>query len=150
MTDRPAIFEADFVDLAFKPGLKVARVSFDLPIEYAASFLQAFGAPDRVSPVKCAIARLMDKAPTEAAPKEQDKPRRHLKEMPLSQQCALMCSDPRFIEWLGCETEAEATEVIKSKLRIQSRRELDGHSFDAATSWKAIHTSFELGEAYIR
>lgn len=77
-------------------------------------------------------------------PIKQGKP---FKEMPLSSQCALMCSDPRFIEWLGCETEAEAEHVIKTKLGIMSRKELLTNPY-RAQKWRAIHTSYEIGEPY--
>ena len=57
MTDK-AIFEGCYSDMKFMRGYKVARISVDIPLEYASKFIEAFGAPDGVNPVRVAIARL--------------------------------------------------------------------------------------------
>lgn len=61
---RPAAFLGDYVDCRFLPGLKLARISIEIPIEEANAFLSAFGAPDKASPVKVGIARLNEGALT--------------------------------------------------------------------------------------
>jgi len=158
MIDRPAIFEADFVDLAFKPGLKVARLAFDIPIERAASFIAAFGAPDRVSPAKCAIARLTNgpdigREPTpspEARAEDREKPRRHLRDMPRSQQAAIKLQDQEFCHWLawkhnslGMKVECDSPDAfLKSMLCILSKTDLDKWP-EVGAKWDALLTDFD-------
>lgn len=149
---RPAAFLGDYVDCRFLPGLKLARISIEIPIEEANAFLSAFGAPDKASPVKVAIARLVD-APSGAqetkdgpgagpqnvhglpsdtvATNDRDKSR---PPMTRSQLAYLKFNSAEFIRWfaeniLPPDTVVNRTEGyephIKAYLGITSKSELD-------------------------
>lgn len=110
MTDS-IVIEADYADFVFKRGLKSARISFDIPIEKGAWFIEKFGAPDPGNPVKVAIARLQigpDTKPASAtspdisgpphteAPQGQGKEPRPFSTLPRSQQAGIRCGDTDF------------------------------------------------------
>lgn len=136
MSGKPAIMEATYVDAKFMPGLKVMRISLDLPIERSNEFLKLFGAPDRANPVWCAVARLQPVAEPLAegaqAPATPEKKRSNI--------AAIKCKeDEAFQIWLAekypntwdrfylqnpISSEA-ADSTLKEVLCIQSRKELD-------------------------
>lgn len=134
---RPAAFLGDYVDCRFLPGLKLARISIEIPIEQANAFLSAFGAPDKASPVKVGIARLNEGALTrlEYPPEAEPEKRTYTR----SQIAALRLKDFAFGTWLSeayreiwaraitrCETGEQAAEyVFKEALGIKSKTELD-------------------------
>lgn len=115
---KPAAFFGSYVDAKFMRGLKVMRVSVDVPIEKSGEFIELFGVPDGANPVPVALARLVSApsgaegnglgvsdAPaaigTHAEPaKDQDKPRTPFKDLPRSQQAAIKCQDPEFQKWV--------------------------------------------------
>jgi len=171
VTEKPCAFFASYVDAKFMRGLKVMRISLDIPIEKSNEFLTAFGAPNAADPVPCAIARLNpEKALTrhengpvtrgpeaEPAPaveaecphadkgKGSDKPRTYTR----SQIAALKLQDEGFQIWLA-ETYPQ----------IWDRHYIDGGhmSPEAAdltlkealgiSSKRELDTSPEKGEAF--
>jgi hypothetical protein len=158
--NKPAAFLGTYTDLKFLSGLKVARVTLEIPIERSQEFIGMFGTPNKADPAWCAIAR-MDvealNAPTvpdkaaEPAPVEKAKAKRSP-----SQMAALKCQDPIFQEWLF-ETmghihtqeptsfltdEDYADAILKEILGITSKRELDTMAHKAE-AWNKLLTSFE-------
>ncbi len=154
------------MDAKFMPGLKVMRLSIDIPIEHSNEFLRMFGAPDRASPVWCAVARLATpagplpsgaRAPERSEPEA--KPRTPFRELPRSQQAALRCGDDEFQLWIATKYHAawdshyyggqhtrtglEAADLtLKEVLAIKSKRELDT-DHTAAARWDALLTDFD-------
>jgi len=55
---KAAALMGDYIDAKFMRGLKVTRVSIDIPIEESQAFFKMFGTPDGADPVKVVIARL--------------------------------------------------------------------------------------------
>ncbi len=140
---KPAVMQGSYVDLRFMPGLKVARVSIDIPIEHSNEFLRMFGAPDRASPVWCAVARLATPAePSGAQAPERSEPKR---EYTRSQLAAIKCQDPVFASWI-IRLDAPpynapartADTALKSWLGIGSKRELDSNPEKAANFDKLL------------
>lgn len=77
------------------------------------------------------------------------KPRRPFHELPLSQQCAIRCSDKKFWDYLNdvhgaevCRSAFDAAEVVREGLEIDSRSELDTNA-DAAAEWKDMDDDFQ-------
>lgn len=158
MTDNLCTMEAVYVDMKFMPGLKVARVSLEIPIERSNEFIQMFGTPDRTDPVWCAVARLQAPKrlltePAEPTPAKLETKREYTR----SQIAAMRCADPAFQEWLQgarplewAEGERRGTTrsdvgaaALRAVLGIASRRELDPEG-PKARAFEALLTDFDL------
>jgi len=145
MSDK-AVFKATYSDLRFIKSRKVATVSLELPIEQADAFVKAFGTPNPASETWVGIARLdLSKAAPEA-PKAKE--RRQFADMPLSQQCAIRCNEPKFRRFLARDVAdfemfdvTMAAEEIRSLCKIVSRSELDSNA-DAAAIWRRIDDAY--------
>lgn len=155
MTDS-IVIQADYADFVFKRGLKSARVSFDIPIEQGAWFIEKFGAPDPANPVKVAIARLnigpqlqanaeqsSAAVPNSDAAKAEEKPHRPLKDLPAPQQAALMCEKGEFGDFLKSRGHHHkfTVERLYAELHIASRSELSGES--KRGEWLALMADFD-------
>ena len=127
---KPAAFMGVYTDLKFLSGLKVARITLEIPIERSEEFIGMFGAPNKADPAWCAIARMTTgayapegngsagrepeplatstTAPDRAGAthaetaKTQDKPRTYTR----SQKAALKCHDKDFQLWLAVKYAA--------------------------------------------
>jgi hypothetical protein len=150
---KPAAFLGTYVDLKFMSGLKVARVTLEIPIERSQEFIGMFGTPNKADPAWCAIAR-MDvealKAPTvpekavEPAPVEKAKAKR-------SSKAYLMCQNYDFVTWMlpgqsfnsVADAWDKADRALKERLGIKSKSELDTDP-EAAARFDALRTDFEL------
>ena len=168
--DKPCAFFCSYVDAKFMRGLKVMRISLDIPIEKSNEFLTAFGAPNAADPVPCAIARLdpekaltrhengsvsdakalaadADAAAPHADQAKTDKPRTPFRDLPRSQQAAIKLQDGQFRYWM-----------LQTFGGINfPQGEDDTEAFDAAlkkklgiSSKKELDTSPEKGEAFDR
>lgn len=152
---KAAITQGSYVDLRFMPGLKVARVSIDIPIEHSNEFLTMFGAPDRANPVWCAVARLQS-GPSAQEPagnvtpsaegKEQDTRRTRADRV---QMAGMKIRDPAFQEWLGVHPQVapesrrdHADTLLKQRLGITTKREL-GSPGPKADEWDKMLASFD-------
>ena len=97
------------------------------------------------------VAALKDEA-------EKPKERKRFDEMPLSQQCALICADVGFQRWLrnaedttwrlavevvgqNARTEEVTASVVRSLCVVESRSTLDSDP-GAAACWRDLHTRF--------
>jgi hypothetical protein len=153
---KPGAFLGVYVDLKFMSGLKVARVTLEIPIERSQEFIGMFGTPNKADPAWCAIARMdvealkaptVPEKPAEPAPVEKAKAKR-------SSKAYLMCQDPEFQRWIAsecrtlyaCATRSEeANRALKELVCIQSKSELDTDP-EAAARFDALRTDFELRE----
>lgn len=158
---KPAAFLGTYTDLKFLSGLKVARVTLEIPIERSQEFIGMFGTPNKADPAWCAIARMdvealkaptVPEKPAEPAPVEKAKAKR-------SNLAAIMCKENEaFQMWLADlypsrwdrhynpldRTSADAADLtLKEVLGIQSKAELDTNP-EAAARFDEIRTSFEV------
>lgn len=62
MTERPAAFRAEFVNLRNVQSRKVVQLVFEIPVEKTDEALNCLGWPDAASPKVCAIAVLNEDA----------------------------------------------------------------------------------------
>ncbi len=113
-----AAFSGSYCDLKFIKSRSVAQVVVEIPIEQAAAFIAAFGAPEPSKECPVAIARLdMTKAASEA-----EKPRRYsrIRTADYTAGAAILCTigvsahcqrnDTR--EWrTGLATDADAADM---------------------------------------
>ncbi len=166
--NKPAAFLGTYTDLKFLSGLKVARVTLEIPIERSQEFIGMFGTPDKTNPAWCAIARMdvealkappVPEKPAEPAPVEKAKAKR-------SNLAAIMCKENEaFQVWLaekypkvwdrfyyheiggsdGNPSPAAANDTLKTVLGIKSKSELDTNP-EAAARFDALRTDFELRE----
>ena len=156
---KPAVISGVYVDCKFMPGLKSARIAIDIPIEHSNEFLRMFGAPDRANPVAVAIARLdvgalnapsVPEKAVEPAPIVDPKRKRSIRDYSRSQQAGMLCDgNTDFRLWLTDNkiavttlTSLLADSVLKTKLGISSKRELDENP-EKGEEWDRMLTSFE-------
>lgn len=75
------------------------------------------------------------------------KPHRSFSDLPLSQQCAVMCQDRIFARWLremhGVDTDKEpVADYVRRYCQVSSRAELDINP-EKATIWRAMNDFYE-------
>lgn len=161
---KPAAFLGTYVDLKFLSGLKVARVTLEIPIERSQEFIGMFGTPNKADPAWCALARIdvaalnapsVPEKAVEPAPVEKAKPKR-------SNIAAVMCKENQdFQVWLAKKypkvwdsfyyyeiggsnpSPAAANDTLKAVLGIKSKSELDTDP-EAAPRFDALITDFKL------
>ena len=88
-----AAFSGSYCDMRFVKSRKVAQIVVEIPIEQAAAFVAAFGAPDPAKECPVALARLV------AEPK-QEASKRRFGELPASQQAAMRCNEVGFQKFI--------------------------------------------------
>ena len=95
--------------------------------------------------------------PSQAAGGGQVNPRRHIHEMPRSQQAALLCKDERFQEWIlpinrgsdvSITDETWAAELVRVQCAVKSRADLDTHP-GPAQAWDRLYAQYlaDTGQA---
>jgi hypothetical protein len=160
MADKPAAMAGVYVDMKFMPGLKMARISIEIPIEHSNEFIRMFGTPDRVSPVAVGIARLnaaLVPETSEEPPATDNFTGRAVGRKKLSNIAAILCEENEdFQVWLADQYPAiwdnhyinghmlspqAATATLKEALGIKSRTELDEHG-PKADAFEKMRTSF--------
>jgi len=163
---KPAAFLGTYVDLKFLSGLKVARVTLEIPIERSQEFIGMFGTPNKADPAWCALARIdvaalnapsvpeksVEPAKVEKASGGEVEPKPKSRIRTASAMCEENLDFRRWLRdghptmWTQCYDvdEAErAIRVLKWVLGIKSRKELDTDP-EAAARFDALRTSFEL------
>lgn len=131
MTDRPAVFQADYTGFQYMRGLKVCRLTFEVPYELGEKVHAILGQPPAGGDqVQVAIARLAQVgAPSGAEEAPQNK--RSWADMSRSQRAAVKLTDKDFKAWLvdhywtGKEEVGDYDGLLKRVLGITSKRELD-------------------------
>lgn len=125
-------FSGALVNLKNVATHKSVALTIEVPEEYAAALIAAFGWPTRVRPVPVAIARLAGEVAQEA-PKERKK--EHWSEMAPAKQAAILCQERDFQLFLVADDEDEAAERVRAKCGVESRKNIvrgaaTGHLWD--------------------
>lgn len=159
---KPAAFLGTYVDLKFLSGLKVARVTLEIPIERSQEFIGMFGTPNKADPAWCALARIdvaalnapsvpekaVEPAKVEKAESERSSSR--------TQAAGRMVKEPDFQDWLAEQYRGQTIEAacftedlieiadltLKSALGITSKKELDADP-DKGEAWERMLTTFK-------
>ena len=127
---KDAVFAGDYVDLKFIKSRKCAQIYIEIPIERAAEFVAAFGAPSPATGVPVAIARLNPDKPAPAPPPP-DKERKSWNELSPSAQAAIRCNEPGFWKFLvdrsgySCGSTDEAAKIVRHLCGVTSRSNLN-------------------------
>jgi len=142
-----AAFSGSYCDMRFVKSRKVAQIVVEIPIEQAAAFVAAFGAPDPAKECPVALARLV------AEPK-QEAPKRKFGDLPASQQAAMRCNEVGFQRFIvqrlrdakrpvpGDESDADrAARYVREWCCVDSRSDIMAGRF-TGDRWK------ELDDAY--
>lgn len=148
MTDK-AVWACDYTDMRFVKSRKVTQIVLEFPIERAAEFVAAFGAPSPATGVPVAIARLVEGkacAPTPAPPIEKEcKP---FSSLPPAQQAALRCNEPTFRQFLARDCDAisvfdldTAADEVRAICEVSSRSELNTNDA-AAARWRNLDDEY--------
>ena len=140
-------FSGSYCDMRFVKSRKVAQIVVEIPIEQAAAFVAAFGAPDPAKECPVALARLV------AEPK-QEAPKRKFGDLPASQQAAMRCNEVGFQRFIvqrlrdakrpvpGDESDADrAARYVREWCCVDSRSDIMAGRF-TGDRWK------ELDDAY--
>ena len=165
MTDQPAAMAGVYVDMKFMPGLKMARISIEIPIEHSNEFIRMFGTPDRTDPVHVGIARLNAAAVPEraepAAPVVKAETVTVVRVRKPSEIAALKCQNEDFQVWLGTKypkiwdkhyidggylSASAADLTLKEVLGIASKRDLDEPDGPKFHAFDRLLTDFEVRE----
>lgn len=112
-----AIFQGAYTDLKFVKTRSVCQVIVELPIERAADFVAAFGAPLPGAEIPVALARIDPKNPASDprnAPDKAsaDKERRPFKSLALAQQAAMRCNEPEFQRFIAERLYGPGNDVL--------------------------------------
>lgn len=161
-----AAFQGSYSDLKFVKSRSVAQVTVEIPIEQAAAFVAAFGAPTPGAEIPVAIARLdLAKATSEAPrlageasetsmsmlarpiPKE----RRRFDTLPLSQQAAMRCNEVAFRRFVAEREKIEGIAVLDLEMAADAVREICGVKTRADISddhpsgmrWRKLNAEFD-------
>jgi hypothetical protein len=129
-----AVFSGSLVNLKNVATHKSVALTVEVPEEYAAALVAAFGWPTRVRPVPVALARLAGEVVQES-PKEKKK--EHWAEMAPSKQAAILCQDPDFQDWIGAVGEEDAAKLVRTKCRVASRADIVPGT-PASAAWKHL------------
>ena len=117
----PAAFTGSLVNLKNVATHKAVALTIEVPEEYAAALIAAFGWPTRVRPVPVAIAKLA----SEAVPEQpQEKKKEHWSEMAPSKQAAILCQEKDFQEFLAAQDEWDAAHLVRTRCYVDSRRDI--------------------------
>lgn len=95
----------------------------------------------------------VEPAPLKPTGEDRDKPR-HFRDMPRSQQAAIKCQDVEFIRWLwtvcpdACARHSGfndfADRVLKERLGITSKKQLDFPDSTHGAKWDALLASYDF------
>jgi hypothetical protein len=144
-----AVFSGALVNLKNVATHKSVALTVEVPEEYAAALVAAFGWPTRVRPVPVAIARLAGDVVQER-PKEKKK--EHWAEMSPSKQAAILCQDPDFQDWIGAVGEEDSAKLVRGKCGVASRSDIVPGT-PASAVWRRLMIEYgawlraEKGEA---
>lgn len=157
---KPAAIRATFTSIRHVQGRKVYQLVMEVVDEQIDEALAILGGmPKSDDPIWCGIARMIkptagpETVPAspprtpEAEPEAQEKagkPKRRFSELPRSAQAGILCSDPRFIRWIGANDSIHAAEKVRSRCQVESRADLDRYKTfpDSAGKWDIIVTAF--------
>lgn len=149
-----AIFQGAYTDLKFVKTRSVCQVIVELPIERAADFVAAFGAPLPGAEIPVALARIDPKKPASEprnAPDKASAPRERQKfsTMPLSAQAAIRCDDPDFRRFLGDRLGSyiavqpdDAANEVRQICGVISRSKISD-SDRSGEKWRALDAEYQ-------
>lgn len=141
-----AAFQGDYCDLKFVKSRKVAQITVEIPIEQAAAFVAAFGAPNPAEGVPVALARLQSGGSRPEPVKE----RKKWSDLPCSQQAAIRCGEPAFWRFIAETSSAKtvnsaegAAQYLRLNCGVESRADLD-KDIEAAEIWREIERDYQV------
>ena len=167
MSGKPAAFMGVYTDLKFLSGLKVARVTLEIPIERSQEFIGMFGTPDRTNPAWCAIAKIdpaLMRGDVPATPEPVAEPvvTETKRSDSLAWLAGVKCRDFDFCRWMykahrqvvvdleragiveeGGDYSDNAPKVLRAILGVKSRAELDKDP-TAADRFKRLLTDYDM------
>lgn len=142
MSDKPAVFEADYVDIRQVKSRKVYQIVLEIPKEAANAFAAAFGMPESDKQIPVAIARLETQRALEPPP-----PEGMVRTFNPCGQANVRCKTPEFWRFLtfltgsGCEDEVRAAYIVREHCGVTSRSELNRNE-EAAARWLALNDQY--------
>lgn len=144
-----AVFSGNYVDMKFIRSRSACQIVLEIPLERAADFIAAFGAPNPGIETPVAIARLdpnkakaVEAEPEPAPAPAPVKDRTKWDELPASARAAMRCNNPEFQKFIGATSIAEAASIVRSRCGITSRSELSINNVTAMREWNDLDDSF--------
>lgn len=145
MNTPPAI-SGEFSTFKHVPTRKVYQLIIEIPSEAAEAMFATLGTPGGSEQITVGIARVDLRAKPPVAKPEPAKERRPFSELPYSQQSAMRCNEPGFLDfiakvhpdWLGADNAAQA---VRDHCGVRSRADLDTHP-EAAARWLKLDADF--------
>jgi hypothetical protein len=116
-----AVFSGSLVNLKNVATHKSVALTIEVPEEYAAALIAAFGWPTRVRPVAVAIAKLAGEV--EPTARGEQKAKEHWADMAPSKQAALLCKEPDFQEFACAPGSEHGTAmIVRDWCEVASRK----------------------------
>lgn len=140
----PAAIQATYTDMKLVRTRSVAQLVFEIPIERAAEFIEAFGVPVPGKEVWCAIARLNAEQP------KAEKPAKRWEDLSPAQQAGMRCNEMSFRRFLDeeghlqpCETVDDAAEAIRVHCGVRSRSDI-GKTSASLSEWQKLDRDYQM------
>lgn len=131
-----AAFQGTFSDFKLVKTRSCAQFVIEVPLENADAALTALGGlPQAKAEIWVGVARLVKNATQE--PKE----RTPWSQMPRVKQAGILCTDERFIKFMGAVNSDGCVDMVRSHCGIKSRRELDTNT-GAQRDWDRLVMEF--------
>lgn len=152
MMTKAAAFAGSYCDLKFIKSRSVAQITVEIPIERAAEFVAAFGAPNPAEECPVALARInpakTGEKPASEAPTQDNehRERRPFKSFGYAQQAGIKCDDLAFGKFLRERIEDKGrtpAEIVRAYCNVESRKEILPKS-EAERKWLQLLTHFDL------
>lgn len=144
MTDA-RIIAGDFADIKTVKSRGCVQMVIEIPIEEGEQLIKLFGFPQPATPVKVAVARLVEGI---TAPNVHHLAKRQWDELPLSQQAGIRCNEESFQRFLREEggsqvhNEPEAATYVRMICGVNTRAAFTTNE-KAAQKWRDLDRKYQ-------
>ena len=137
-----AAIRATWADFKLVKTRQVAQLIFEVPLEQADNALLVLGGvPQPDAERWVGIAPITEEA-AQPPPPATDKPRRSMSELGFVMQAGILCNDPQFQKFCGCDNKIDTATHVRKQCGIGSRSELATDE-DGRTRWDRLRAEFD-------
>ena len=135
---------ATYSDVKLVKTRKVFQLIFEVPIEEADNALRVLGGlPRPDAEIWVGIAPITEEAAARPA-----EPRRPMSELGFVMQAGILCNDPQFQAFCGCDNQIATAVYVRTHCGIGSRSELETNEA-GRTRWDQLRTEFDAATGKI-
>ena len=145
VTPDVAVFQGELVNLKNVSTHKSVMLHIEVPEEYGAALVAAFGWPTRVKPVSVAVARLEGGGEQPKREPEPSASPRPFESLTPAEQAGILCKEPdfdRFVRELRLSPSGmDAAMTVRSICGVSSRADIMPGT-EAEQQWRIIYKRF--------